>query len=299
MRCSNVEDGASSNALDLADQRTLATTKNTRGKASEGPYLPLTVQDLLKAEFAILKFVQSSAFSDKIHALEELEKNPVGNRPKGHKKTSAKNNSPIRCLDPFLDKGILRVGGRLRRADLPYETKHPIILPRKNHVTSLLIHHVHKRLGHAGRCHVIANVREKYWIVKVNAAVHQVISKWVFCRRNYRKPGEQKMADLPRDRISAAPPFTYTGVDYFGPFLIKGGRKELRRYGALFTCLVSRAVHIKVASTLESSLFIQALRRFLARSGPVREIRSDNGTNFVGARKELLQAIDEMDHEEI
>ena len=107
------------------------------------------------------------------------------------------------------------------------------------------------------------------------------------------------MADLPRDQISPAPPFTYTGVDYFGPFLIKEGRKELKRYGALFTCLVSRAVHIEVASTLESSSFIQALRRFLARRGPVREIRSDNGTNFVGARKELLQAIDEMDHEEI
>ena len=129
--------------------------------------------------------------------------------------------------------------------------------------------------------------------------MRQVISKCVFCRRNYSKPGEQKMADLPRDRISPVPPFTYTGVDYFGPFLIKEGRKELKRYGALFTCLVSRAVHIEVASTLESSSFIQALRRFLARRGPVREIRSDNGTNFVGARKELLQAIDEMDHEEI
>ena len=127
----------------------------------------------------------------------EIEKNPVGNRPHGHKKTSVKNNSPIRRLDPFLDKGILRVGGRLRRADLPYEIKHPIILPRKNHVTTLLIRHVHKCLGHAGRCHVIASLREKYWIVKVNAAVRQVISKCVFCHRNYRKPGEQKMAAYP------------------------------------------------------------------------------------------------------
>ena len=106
----------------------------------------------------------------------------------------------------------------------------------------------------------------------MNAAVCQVISRCVF------KPCEQKMADLPRDRISPAPPFTYTGVDYFGLFLIKGGRKKLKRYCALFTCLVSRAVHIKVASTLESSSFIQALRRFLARHDPVREIRSDSGT---------------------
>ena len=297
----NVGNGVPSNASSLTDQRSLATAKDAGCKAAEGPYPPFNVQDLVKAEFAILKFFQSSAFSEEIHVLEglEIEKKSVGNRPQGREKANVKNNSPIRHLDPFLDKGILRVGGRLRRADLPYETKHPIILPRKSPITTLLIRHVHKRLGHAGRCHVIANLREKYWIVKGNAAVRQVISRCVFCRRNYSKPGKQKMADLPRDRISPAPPFIYTGVDYFGPFLIKEGRKELKRYGALFTCLVSRAVHIEVASTLESSSFIQALRRFLARRGPVREIRSDNGTNFVGARKELLQAIDEMDHEEI
>ena len=135
--------------------------------------------------------------------------------------------------------------------------------------------------------------------MKVNAAVRRVVSKCVFCRRNHGKPNEQNMADLPRDRISSAPPFTYTGVGYFGPFAIKDGRKVVKRYGALFTCLVSRAVHIEVASSLESCSFIQALRRFIARRGPVKEIRSDNWTNVVGARKGLLEAIDEMDHEEI
>ena len=218
---------------------------------------------------------------------------------RGQKKAFVKNNSPIHRLDPFLEEGILRVGGRLKRADLPHETKHPAILPQKSHVTTLLICHAHKRLGHAGHVHVIATLREKYWIVKMNAAVHHVISRCVFCRHNHSKPSEQKMADLPRNRISPAPPFTYTGVDYFGPFIIKEGRKEVKRYGSFFSCLVSRAVHIEIASTLTSSSFIQALRRFIARRGPVREIRSDNGTNFGGARNELLQAIEEMDHEEI
>ena len=107
------------------------------------------------------------------------------------------------------------------------------------------------------------------------------------------------MTDLPKNRISPAPPFTYTGVHYFEPFIIKEGRKEVKRYGAIFTCLVSRAVHIEVASSLESNSFILALRRFITRRGPVREMRSDNGTNFVGAWNKLLQAIEEMDHEEI
>ena len=296
-----VKDEVSSDGKNLTDQRSSSTIKMLKPKGIERPRLPLTVQDLVKAELAILKFAQSSAFSKEIHVLRETENEMNLDRKKlrGQKKAFVKNNSPIHRLDPFLEEGILRVGGRLKRADLPHETKHPAILPQKSHVTTLLIRHAHKRLGHAGRGHVIATLREKYWIVKMNAAVRHVISKCVFCRRNHSKPSEQKMADLPKNRISPAPPFTYTGVDYFGPFIIKEGRREVKRYGALFTCLVSRAVHIEVASTLESSSFIQALRRFIARRGPVREIRSDNGTNFIGARNELLQAIEEMDHEEI
>ena len=104
------------------------------------------------------------------------------------------------------------------------------------------------------------------------------------------------MADLPKERLMPAPPFTYCGVDYFGPFRIKEGRKELKRYGVLFTCLSSRAVHIEAANSLETNSFLNALRRFIARRGPVREIRSDRGTNIIGAEKELKKALDKMDH---
>ena len=113
------------------------------------------------------------------------------------------------------------------------------------------------------------------------------------------QPGEQKMADLPEERITSAPPFTYCGVDLFGPFQIKQGRKEVKRYGVLFTCLTSRAVHIETADLLETDSFINALRRFIARRGPVREIRSDQGTNIVGAQTELKKALEEMDHDGI
>lgn len=133
------------------------------------------------------------------------------------KNASIKNSSSHRRLDPFLVREILRVGGRLNRADLPHEIMHPVILPRKGHVTTLFIRDTHKRLGHAGRGYVITALREKYWIIKVNAAVRQVISNCVLCRCNHGKPSKQKMADLSKDHISPAPPFTYTGVDYFGP----------------------------------------------------------------------------------
>ena len=107
------------------------------------------------------------------------------------------------------------------------------------------------------------------------------------------------MADLPTVRTIDEPPFTNRGVNMFGPFLIQEGRKGLKRYGALFTCLSSRAVHIECTCSLETDSFIQALCRFVARRGNIRVLRSDNGSNFVGAQKELEKAYKEMDHQKI
>ncbi|XP_028408116.1 uncharacterized protein LOC114530710 [Dendronephthya gigantea] len=263
---------------------------------------PLSAEELAKSEIAILKYVQHTEYHKEITYLQDVmtESGDIGCRKlQKKKKSDIKKISHIYRLDPYLDGEVLRVGGRLDRANLPQEIAHPIILPYKSHVTSLIIRHVHQQLGHAGRNHVIATLRENYWIVKINAAVRRVLSKCVFCRRYHGKPNEQKMSNLPEDRVTPAPPFTHTGVDYFGPFIIKEGRKELKKYGAIFTCLVSRAVHIEVANSLSSDSFIQALRRFISRRGPVTKIRSDNGSNFVGANKELIRAMKEMNHNQI
>ena len=109
----------------------------------------------------------------------------------------------------------------------------------------------------------------------------------------------QKMEDLPKDRFEEAPPFTYCGVDFFWPFAIKERRSIVKRYGVIFTCLGSRGVHLETANSLTTSSFINALSRFLNRRGPVRNIRSDQGTNFVGASNELKNALKEMDEERI
>ncbi len=100
------------------------------------------------------------------------------------------------------------------------------------------------------------------------------------------------MADLPTDRLSAEPPFTNVGLDVFGPWSVsarktRGGYAESKRWAVLFTCLNIRAIHIEVIESLNNSSFINALRRFLAIRGPVKQIRSDRGTNFVGACKDL------------
>ena len=92
------------------------------------------------------------------------------------------------------------------------------------------------------------------------------------------------MAHLPTDRTTDEPPFTNCGMDMLGPFLIKEGRKELKRYEALFTCLSSRAVHIECTCSLETDSFIQALCRFVARRGN-RVLGRDDGSNLWEHRK--------------
>ena len=94
-------------------------------------------------------------------------------------------------------------------------------------------------------------------------------------------------------------PFSYCAVDYFGPWHVKEGRRQLKRYGVLFTCLAPRAVHLEVAYSLTADSFINAYRRFVGRRGPVRQLRSDQGTNFVGAKNELQQALAKLDQGKI
>ena len=107
------------------------------------------------------------------------------------------------------------------------------------------------------------------------------------------------MAPLPAARlIPSEPPFTRVGIDYFGPLNVKQGRSQVKRYGCVFTCLSIRAVHIEIAHTLDSDSFICAYQRFVARRGVPKEIFSD-GTNFKGAERELREALQRWNQEQI
>ena len=108
------------------------------------------------------------------------------------------------------------------------------------------------------------------------------------------------MADLPATRLATnAPPFTNTGCDFFGPFEIKRGRSIVKRYGVIFTCLTTRAVHIEIADSLDTDSCINAIRRFISRRGPVRSITSDNGSNFISANAQLKASFQEINNEKI
>lgn len=212
-----------------------------------------------------------------------------------------KTSSSLYKLDPFLDVDvILRVGGRLRRTSLTDDIKFPIILPRNSHVTKSIVKDFHERTYYQGKGMTLNEVRSNgFWVVSGPSVVASMTSSCVKCQRLRGAVQEQRMPDLPEDRLETTVPFTYCAVDYFGPFIFKDGRKEPKRYGVLFTCMALRAVHIETANSLETDSFINALRRFISRRGPIRQLRSDQGTNFVGARTELAQALAEMDQEKI
>jgi hypothetical protein len=219
---------------------------------------------------------------------------------KGAKTTHVKKSSPLRKLDPIWKDGLLLVGGRLRHAPIPENAKHPILLPKEIHITNLIIQHYHYVSGHLGREYILSLLRRKYWILQANSAVRKLLSRCVSCRRWKSSALGQKMADLPKDRLTPDhPPFTFAGIDYFGPFLVRRGRSLVKRYGVVFTCLVVRAVHIEIAHSLDTDSFILALRRFIARRGQVKEIRTDNGTNFTSGEKELRESIVNWNQEKI
>ncbi|XP_023192317.1 uncharacterized protein LOC111609249 isoform X1 [Xiphophorus maculatus] len=247
----------------------------------------LTPEDLAKAELSIIQFAQQQKFTTEIALITS------------GLKTVSKRSSLYK-LDPVLDAGVLRVGGRLNKTAMPVEAKHPVILTKDMYMSTLILHHIHQQLGHAGRAHMLSRLRQKYWIINANSAARKIISHCVVCRRNRGKFIEQKMADLPEERVlPATAPFTNVGVDYFGPISVKRGRSLLKRYGVLFTCFTSRAVHLEIAYTLDTDSCINAVRRFICRRGPVSTIRSDNATNFVGANRELKESLAELNHAKI
>ena len=123
-----------------------------------------------------------------------------------------------------------------------------------------------------------------------------MIGKCVRCKQLRGQLQQQKKADLPKDRMCIEPPCTYCGINIFGPFVVKDGWREIKKYGALYVCLSSRAVHIEVVHSLSTDLLILSFRCFIGQREIVRMIRSDNGTNFVGVSAELICAFQEMDH---
>ena len=239
-----------------------------------------TVHTLRKAELFVVRVVQDESFRNEIDALQTGKLVP--------------RSSSIYDLDPFLDDdGLLRVGGRLRRSQLSDLEANPLIIPKRCHIAELLVAHFHREVKHQGRLLTEGAIRTAgYWIVGCRRRIISHIRYCVRCRKLCGRQQQPQMADLAEARLQPAPPFSFIGVDVFGPWAVvtrttRGAHAKAKRWAVLFTCLVIRAIHIEVIEEMSTSSFINALRRFTALRGEVRLICSDQGTNFVGATSEM------------
>ena len=261
---------------------------------------PISVPEMREAELSIVKYVQEKHFKEEIESLKRNEDVVTvipSQRPKGG---SVKRSSSIFGLDPVLVDGILVVGGRLRHSSLPEDVKHPIILPKDHHVTNLIVRHYDFASGHSGREYVLSLLRSKFWVIRANSVVRKLLANCFSCRWRQAPVCCQKMADLPKERVTPRqPPFSHVGIDYFGPFVVKQGRSQVKGYDCIFACLTVRAVHIEIAHSLDTDSFINALRRFIARRGKPVFVRTDNGTNFVSGEKELRTCIQKWNRQRI
>lgn len=256
----------------------LRFANNCRSRGRNQTTGPLTAAELSQATNAIVRRVQGDSFGEELRQLQR--KQPV------------ERKSKLACLNPFIDdNGIIKVGGRIRRAEIAYEAKHPAVLLHNHHVTKLIIRWFHARQLHADSEGTLAAIRQRFWPLAARSLVRSVIHKCVICFRCKPTVSHQIMGDLPKVRITASRPFLNCGVDYGGPFLCKTGPRKnspsQKVYCAIFVCCSTKAVHCELVSSLTTEAFIAALKRMMARRGKIQNLYSDNGTNFVGANKEL------------
>ena len=214
-------------------------------------------------------------------------------------KPTQKTPTPLmKQLGLYLDKdlGVLRCMTRLSRAQIPHETKYPILLSNKSHLTSLIIHSTHEKLFHSGVGQTLASLRIQYWVIKGRRTVTSTLKSCMLCRKLNANPYSPPEApQLPKFRLEEMPAFTQTGLDFAGPFQIKcdSGKKLTKAYICLFTCAVSRGIHVEFISSMSAACFLLALKRFVGRRGAPFLIYSDNFSTFKRMKKELNNVIND------
>lgn len=251
--------------------------KKSQGQRKHESYVPsLTCKELGNAMKVIIKCDQNRCYGEEIKCIS--------------------NNKPIKGsllpLNPFIDgDGLLRVGGRLQKANIPYAQKYPAILAQRSHITQLVIRDAHIRLLHAGPKLILSYLNQKYWLINGTREIKHVTHKCIVCFRLKANQASQLMGSLPERRVTAARPFEVVGIDYGGPFQIKQSRVRRvlisKGYVLLFVCFATKAIHVELASDLTTDTFLACLKRFIARRNIPSTISCDNAATFRGANNQL------------
>ncbi|XP_071056041.1 uncharacterized protein [Onthophagus taurus] len=256
---------------------------------TKNPCSEISGDELKNALWKLIRIAQLESFSSEIKRLKAGQSLP--------------SDSGLLGLDPFLIDDLLRVGGRLTNSDYPFDTRHPIILPKGHKLTYLIIRDEHLRNLHVGPQGLLATIRQRFWPVNGLNTIKGVLRTCITCFRAKPKDVMYKMANLPRVRALESKPFDNVGIDFAGPFNIKDGklrnRAIIKAYLCIFVCFTTKAVHLEVVGELSTDAFLNALKRFISRRGLCQNIYTDNGTNFVGANNHLKKLTSETQKIEV
>jgi hypothetical protein len=237
----------------------------------------LSTLELIQAE---RKWIVSFQFRFFANEYEYLRGDHKGRRP-----------ALISLLDLYLDAdSIIRCRGRLNNADLSSDARNPILLPKNTELTRLIIQHFHERTLHSGVSYTISSIRQRFWIPSIRQQVKAIVRLCTRCRRvngaPYRAPNP---ATLPSFRVRGDKAFAVTGIDFAGPFPVRGpsSQPDLKAYICLFTCTTSRAIHLELVEDLTAASFILAFRSFISHHFTPTMVLSDNATTFECAARAL------------
>lgn len=260
---------------------------NLRNKNTRTSQTYLTVSERKKALLHWVNLIQKQNFSSEIEQLRD------DSQVKGH----------LRRLNPFIDKdGLLRVGGRLKNANLNFDARHPLLLPKAGTFVKLLITDLHIKNAHAGPNALLAILQRNFWVLSARRVVRNVTFKCISCYKLKGITSQPLMGNLPKDRVVAARPFEGVGTDFAGPFYIKTHKfrnpKITKAYLCVFVCLATKCVHLELVSELSTEAFVATLVRFVSRRGMPSIIRSDCGTNFKGADNYLRELHDFLERDQ-
>lgn len=251
--------------------------KRLRNKSSDHEGT-LSVEERREALTTVVRWEQSGHMRN---VLQSIVNNNVNMRDRAYRE-----------LTLFMDDdGIIRLNGRIRNEQLPYDYRNPMVLPFNGILTRRVMEKAHRTTLHGGAQQMLQCIRQQFWIPKARQLAKEVVHACIVCKRFSAKKSEQRMAPLPLSRTTPGKAFLRTGVDYCGPVWLKAKTARsyvfVKAYICVFVCLATRAVHLELVSDLTTDAFIAALRRFTARRGRVCEIVSDHGSNFVGAVSEI------------
>ena len=191
----------------------------------------------------------------------------------------------------FTDEhGIMRYMGRLSQAQLPASAKYPILLDKSHCVTSLFVRDNHKRVILGGVKATLTELRSRFWIVQGRQYVRKLLYECVVCRRLEGRPYVAPPPPLPECRVKEEPPFTYVGNDFVGPLYVKSlNSPQQKVWMCLYTCCVTRAIHLDHVPYITANAFLRSFRRFTARRGRPSLVMPDNGRTFKPAGREITR----------